>query len=113
MSSKSRVGTLDEAGGSYQFFFVWIQSLVFDTPMFKIFGSYLDFEGAKNIHVLQVLTWGFRGHWRFLIWGLASGDLVFEKPMFQILALYLDFDGAKNIHVVQVLHWGFDGHWRS
>ena len=26
----------------------------------------LDFEGAKNIHVLLVLIWGFGGHWRFL-----------------------------------------------
>ena len=27
---------------------------------------YLDFEGAKNIYVLEVLIWGFGGHWRFL-----------------------------------------------
>ena len=27
---------------------------------------YLDFDGAKNIYVLQVLIWGFGGCWRFL-----------------------------------------------
>ena len=27
---------------------------------------YLDLEGAKNIHVLKVLIWGFGGRWRFL-----------------------------------------------
>ena len=34
--------------------------------------SYLDFEGAKNIHVLKVLIWGFGGRWRFLtgVWHL-------------------------------------------
>ena len=27
-------------------------SLVFDTPIFQILAFYLDFEGAKNLHVL-------------------------------------------------------------
>ena len=31
--------------------------MVFDTPMFWILAVYIDFEGAKNIHVLQGLTW--------------------------------------------------------
>ena len=33
---------------------------------------YLDFESAKNIHVLKVPIFGFVGHWRFLsgIWHL-------------------------------------------
>ena len=34
--------------------------------MIQILALYLDFEGAKNIHVLQVLIWGFGGCWRFL-----------------------------------------------
>ena len=34
--------------------------------MFQILALYLDFEGAKNIHVLKVLLWGFGGCWRFL-----------------------------------------------
>ena len=29
---------------------------------------YLEIEGAKNIHVLNVLIWGFGGGWRFLTW---------------------------------------------
>ena len=34
---------------------------VFDTPLFEILALYLDFESAKNIHVLEVLIWGFGG----------------------------------------------------
>ena len=53
-------------------FLIWIWSLVFDTTMIQICVLYLDFEGAENIHVLFVLTWGFGGHWRFLtlVWHL-------------------------------------------
>ena len=40
--------------------------MVFDPPMVQIFALYLDFEGAKNIHVLKVLIWGFGGCWMFL-----------------------------------------------
>ena len=29
---------------------------------------YLDFEGAKNIHVLLVLIWHFDGGWGLLTW---------------------------------------------
>ena len=32
------------------------------------FWLYLHFEGAKNIHVLEVLKWGFVVCWRFLAW---------------------------------------------
>ena len=51
---------------------IWIWSLVFDAPMIRILALYLDFEGAKNIHVLQALIWGFGGRWRFLtgVWHL-------------------------------------------
>ena len=34
--------------------------------MIQILALYLDFEGEKNVHVLQVLLWGFGGHLRFL-----------------------------------------------
>merc|ERR1711954_85239 len=85
--------------------------------MVQILALYLDFEGAKNIHVLSVLIWGFGGCWRFLtgvvifilIW---IWSMVCDTPMIQILALYHDFEGAKNIHVLQVLIWGFGGRWR-
>ena len=52
--------------------FIYIGSLVFDTLIFQILAFYLDFEGAKNIHVLYVLILGFGGHWRFLtdVWHL-------------------------------------------
>ena len=36
--------------------------------MIKIMALFLDFEGAKNVHVLEVLIWGFVGRWRFLTW---------------------------------------------
>ena len=53
---------------------IWVWSLVFDTPIFRILALYLDFEGAKNIHVLEVPIWGFGGHWRFLT-GVWNDDL--------------------------------------
>ena len=37
--------------------------------MIQISALYLEFEGAKNIHVLHVLIWGFGGRWRFLVVG--------------------------------------------
>ena len=73
--------------------------------MIQIFALYLDFEGAKNIHVLQVLIWGFGGHWRFLT-GVWHPDIDLDMVTglwythFRILDLYLDFEGAKNIHVL-------------
>ena len=61
---------LEDAGGSRLGFGItiifWILSMVFDSPMFQIFALCLDFESAKDITVLSVLTWGFRGCWRFL-----------------------------------------------
>ena len=40
--------------------------------MIQISALYLNFEGAKNIHVLKVLIWGFGGRWMFLtgVWHL-------------------------------------------
>ena len=40
--------------------------------MFWILALYLDFEGSKTIHVLQVLILGFAGCWRFLTGVLES-----------------------------------------
>ena len=80
MSLKSSFGALEDAGGSWQWFgiliLIWIWSLVFDTPMIQILALYLDFEGAKNIHVLNVLIWGFGGPWMFLT-GVWQHDLDF------------------------------------
>ena len=80
--------------------------------MIQIFALYLGF--AKNFYVLQVLIWGFGGHWRFLtgfgililIW---IWMLVFDTIMIPIIAFYLDFEGAKNIYVLKVFIWGFGG----
>ena len=56
ISFKSRFGAYGDAGGSLFGFgiliLIWIWSIVVDTPMFQILALYLDFEGAKNIHVL-------------------------------------------------------------
>ena len=56
LSFKSLFRALEDAGCSWLGFsiliFIWIWSLVFDTPMIRILALYLDFEGAKNIHVL-------------------------------------------------------------
>ena len=79
--------------------------MVFGTPICQILALYLDIEGAKNIHVLEVLIWGFGGRWRFLtgVWHPAI-DLDWVNGLWYthmlILALYLDFEGARNIHVI-------------
>ena len=56
MSFKSPFGALEDAKHSWLGFdiliLIWIRSLVFDTPTIQILALYLDFEGAKNIHVL-------------------------------------------------------------
>ena len=71
MSFKSWFGAFEDAGGSWLgcgiLILIWIWSLVFGTLIFRILALYLNFEGANNIHVLQVFIWGFGGHWRFLI----------------------------------------------
>ena len=78
---------------------------------------FLDFEGAKNIHVHKVLICHFGGCWRFLsgVWHLDLiwiWSLVFDIPMVQIFALFLHFEGANNIYVHEVLIWSFERHWR-
>ena len=70
MSFKSSFGALEDAGGSRLgfgiFILIWMWQLVFATALSQILAFNLDFEGAKNIHVLKVLIWGFGGCWRFL-----------------------------------------------
>ena len=40
--------------------------------MIQIVALYLNFEGGKNIHILELLILGFGGCWRFLtgVWYL-------------------------------------------
>ena len=56
MSFKSSFGALEDAGGSWVgfaiFILIWICPMVFGTPIFWILAPYLDFEGEKTIHVL-------------------------------------------------------------
>ena len=56
ISFKSSFWVLEDAGGYWLGFgiliLIWIWTLVFDTPMIQSLALYLDFEGAKNIHVL-------------------------------------------------------------
>ena len=62
--------------------------------MIQIWALYLDFEGAKNIHVLQVLIWGFEGFWMFLtgVWhvdhdlDMVTGLLYIYDPTFGSLS---------------------------
>merc|ERR1711954_77234 len=86
LSFKSSFGALEDAGGSLLGFgilrLIWIWLLVSDTPMIQILALNLDFEGAKNFHVLQVIIWGFGGHWLFLTWDWH---------------LDLDFDMVRNL----------------
>ena len=70
MSFKSSFGAMGDAWGSWLGFgiliLIWIWSLVFASTMIQMLDLYHDFEGANNIHVLEVLIWGFEGCWRFL-----------------------------------------------
>ena len=56
MSFKSWFRALEDAGGSWLGFgiliLIWKWPMVFDMPMFQILALYIDFEGAKEIHVL-------------------------------------------------------------
>ena len=117
MSFKSSFWALEEAGGFWVLFgiliLIWIWSLVFVTPMIKIFYLYLYLEGAKKIHVLQVIISALEDagvSWMefgilIMIW---VWSLVSDTPMIQFLALYIDFEGAKNIHVLYVLIGTFE-----
>ena len=53
---------------------IFIVAIVFDAPIFPILALYLDFKGAKNIHVLQVLILGFKRMLEVSDWGLATGS---------------------------------------
>ena len=65
-SKKSSFGDFEDSGGSWLGFgiliYIWIWSLIFDSPIFQILALSLDFKGAKNIHVLKALIWGIEGH---------------------------------------------------
>ena len=109
MFFESWLWTLEDAGGSWIGFviliLICILSLVFGTAMIWMLALYLDFEGAKTIHVLKSPDFGLWKRLEALDWGLASESwfgyghwgLVHPWPEFW---LYLDFEGAKNIHVL-------------
>ena len=69
-------------------------SLVFATPIFRILALCLDFEGAKDISVLNVLIWGFGGGWRFLtgVWHL---DLDLDMVTGRYYTYILNFDSLS------------------
>ena len=70
MSFKYWFGPVEDAAAYWLKFgiliLIWIWSLVFNTPMFKILALCLYFEITKNIYVLCVLIWAFGGCWSFL-----------------------------------------------
>ena len=109
MFCKSWLWDLEAAGGFWLGFgiviLIRIWSMVFDTIMIRILALYLDFEGTKNIHVLQVLIWASgdaEGSWLgfgilIFIW---IWSLVFYRPMLWFFAFYHNFEGARNINVL-------------
>ena len=61
--------------------------------MIRILALYLDFEGAKNIHVLQVIIWGFGGRWRSL-----TGVLHLDLDLDMVTSLwYTDGPGFDSL----------------
>ena len=59
--------------------------------MFQILTLYLNFEGAKNFHVLSVLIWGFSGGCGFLTW---------------VWHLDIDFDMVSGLWFTHILIFG-------
>ena len=57
-----------------------------------IFGSYLDFEGAKIIMSFK--------SWFGALEDAGGSWLVFDTTMIRIMNLHLHFEGAKNLHVI-------------
>ena len=94
MSFKSLFGAFEDAEGSWLWvgilILIWMWSLGFGRPQFQILALYLDFEGAKIIHVLKVLIWDFGGRWRFLtgVWHL---DLWFGYGHWSLIYLWSKF----------------------
>ena len=87
------------------YFFVWMWSKVFGTPMFPILLFILIFMMQRTSMTFK--SWfraleDTRGYW--LGFGnlilIQFWSLVFDTTMFQILALYLNFEDAKNNHVL-------------
>jgi len=77
--------------------------------MCSTFWLYIDFDGAKNIHVLYVPIWDFGGRWSLdvpdcslvsLSWFVyGHWSLIHPGPKFWSPLLILKF--AKNIHVLE------------
>ena len=127
MSFQSWFFNFEYAGGSQlgigSLILIYIWSLIFDTPMIQILALYLDFEGAKNSHVLYSLTWGFWGWWRFLE-GLVSTSwfgygcclwyTLWSKFLLSIMILYVQqtymssksWFGALYGHLFFIHPWG-------
>ena len=109
MSSKSLVGVVEDTGGSWLGFLFLIMMRTGTQcpkqPMFKNSAFYVEFEGAKNPHVLEVLGWSCGGLWRFLTWVLVPDNDWDGSTMSQTTddpksASYIEFKGAKNPHVL-------------
>ena len=63
--------------GSSILVLIQIWSMVFSTPIFQNLALYLDFEGAKKVHVLKVMIWGF-GRLRRFLTGVLHSDIDFD-----------------------------------
>ena len=69
-------------------------SLVFDATMIQMLALYLDFEGAKNIHVHNVLIWAFGGGWR-LLYGISFLNLELDMVTGLCYTYILNFDSLS------------------
>ena len=104
MSFKSWFWALLGAWNSWQGFsiliLIQIWSLVFDTSLFQNLALYLNFNSAKNIHILWVLVLSFGGCWRFLtgVWHL---DL--DSNM--VTGLWYNHDPNFCSHIICCLGW--------
>ena len=121
MSSKSLVGVVEDTGGSWLGFLFLIMMRTGTQcpkqPMFKNSAFYVEFEGAKNPHVLEVLGWSCGGLWRFLTWVLVpdndwDGSIIFKMTYVPNLSFLHWIERCKKPSCPQIPGWSWGGLWR-
>ena len=106
LSLKSWLGALDDTGGSWLRFgiliLIWILSLVFNTPVIKMFALYLHLKVQRTsisikcwFEALQDAGCSWLGFGVLIL--IPMWSLVFDTQIFQILALFLIFKVQKHL----------------
>ena len=112
---------LEDSGGSWLGFrFLIMMGMGLQCPklpMFRNSAFYIEYKGAKNPHVLEVLDWGFGGLWRFLTevsghdhdGDVSSKSQITYVPKFSFLHW---MKRCKEPYVLKVVDWRFGWLWK-